>query len=1042
MSPNMENLLKEGQNMKNQFSTRLLSLLLTLTMVFGLLVPVSAAGSDSTELKFEKVDEAVDSKLPESKLDGTEEANDIANGEYKYADDEEVRVSIVLDGETTIEKFGSEDIASNSAAVAYRDELKSEQADVTKAIEAKLNETLDVHWNLTLAANIISANVLYKQIEDIEKVSGVKKVVIETKYEPMVVDKEETADPNMATSTIQTGATNAWAAGYTGAGSKVAVIDTGIDYEHQSFSAAGYEYSMALNAAAAHMTVDEYKESVGVLEKADLTDEVLGQLNVKVTADKAYINSKIPFAYNYIDSNYTVDHLHDAQGEHGSHVEGIAAANKYIQNDDGTFTAALDSVMVQGVAPDAQIVTMKVFGAGGGAYDSDYMAAIEDAVVLGCDSVNLSLGSGAPGFSRSEEYQNVLDELAESGTVVSMSAGNSSSWANTSASGIGYPYSDEINFQADGSPGSYTNSLAVASINNAGSTGHFFTVGDTNVFYVETNYSNKSLTTLAGVQDYVILPEGVAGNPEDYEGIDVKGKVVFVQRGGISFYVKGENAVNAGAIATVLYNNAAGTINMDLSDYSKTAPCVSITQADGLAIWEASTKSEDGSYATGKMTVKDSLGSAISSEPASMSDFSSWGVPGSLELKPEITAPGGAIYSVWGANNSSDSKQTGHTAYETMSGTSMASPQVAGMAAVLGQYIRENNLTEKTGLTQRQLINSLLMSTATPVIDPASGEYYAVMNQGAGLANVGNAVNAQSYVLVKENLSGTASDGKVKAELGDDPDKTGDYTVDFSVTNFSDEDTEYTFSADMFTQDLASDGTYTYLNTWTTPVAADVTYTVDGEKFVPNTGFDCDVDLDGDTDADDAQAIIDHVVGNEVKSFDEKAADVDGDGKITSYDAQLLLKNLTLASVEVAAGKTINVSVNVKFTDSAKAYLNENYPVGAYVEGYIFVETANTEDGAVLPAHSIPVLGFYGNWSDAKMIETSTLVEKLYGDTRTPHTGVVQTNYLAVKYPGDKNDTAYTVNPYYVEGDTVSRHSLRPRCNQHKVYDLQVCYHT
>lgn len=142
MSPNMENLLKEGQNMKNQFSTRLLSLLLTLTMVFGLLVPVSAAGSGSTELKFEKIDEAVDSKLPESKLDGTEEANDIANGEYKYADDDEVRVSIVLDGETTIEKFGSEDIASNSAAVAYRDELKSEQADVTKAIEAKLDETL------------------------------------------------------------------------------------------------------------------------------------------------------------------------------------------------------------------------------------------------------------------------------------------------------------------------------------------------------------------------------------------------------------------------------------------------------------------------------------------------------------------------------------------------------------------------------------------------------------------------------------------------------------------------------------------------------------------------------------------------------------------------------------------------------------------------------------------------------------------------------------------------------------------------------------
>ena len=114
-----------------------------------------------------------------------------------------------------------------------------------------------------------------------------------------------------------------------------------------------------------------------------------------------------------------------------------------------------------------------------------------------------------------------------------MSAGNSYNWPNTSASGIGYLYDDEINFQVDGSPGSYTNSLAVASINNAGSTGHFFSVGDTNVFYVETNYTNKSLTTLAGEQEYVILPVGVAGNAEDFEGIDVTGKVVFVQRGGI-----------------------------------------------------------------------------------------------------------------------------------------------------------------------------------------------------------------------------------------------------------------------------------------------------------------------------------------------------------------------------------------------------------------------------------------------------------------------------------------------------------------------------
>ena len=69
-----------------------------------------------------------------------------------------------------------------------------------------------------------------------------------------------------------------------------------------------------------------------------------------------------------------------------------------------------------------------------------------------------------------------------------------------------------------------------------------------------------------------------------------------------------------------------------------------------------------------------------------MSSFSSWGVPGSLEMKPEITAPGGNIYSL----------KDGGT-YQNMSGTSMAAPQITGMAALVAQYIRENDLTEQTG---------------------------------------------------------------------------------------------------------------------------------------------------------------------------------------------------------------------------------------------------------------------------------------------------------------------------------------------------------
>ncbi len=71
---------------------------------------------------------------------------------------------------------------------------------------------------------------------------------------------------------------------------------------------------------------------------------------------------------------------------------------------------------MQGVAPDAQIITMKVFGQNGGAYDSDYMVAIEDAVLLGCDAVNLSLGASNPGTSR-HASQGVSEDHGEPGEV-------------------------------------------------------------------------------------------------------------------------------------------------------------------------------------------------------------------------------------------------------------------------------------------------------------------------------------------------------------------------------------------------------------------------------------------------------------------------------------------------------------------------------------------------------------------------------------------------------------------------------------------------
>ena len=1027
---------------------RFLSLALVLSVLLGWALPANAL---ENSLGFRQVS----NDRVFGDLFDREPAN-IQENVKQYADTDSVRVSIILEEAGTIDAgFSPEGIAFNKAAMEYRASLKSEQVNMVEEIEAATDEELDVVWYMTLAANLISANVKYGQVDEIAKVPGVKAVIVEEPYNPAVVDSS-VANPDMATSGVQTGAPITHAAGYTGAGSRIAIIDTGLDVEHISFDAGAFNYSLANLAGKSGKTIDEYIAGLDLLDAEEIA-KVLSKLNVmdrmSVDADDLYVNSKIPFGFNYIDEDLDIVHENDQQGSHGSHVAGIAAANTYVPKGDGSYESAIDSVFAQGIAPDAQLIIMKVFGKAGGAYPSDYMVAIEDAIMLGADAVNLSLGTAYAGMSYPAEaaYQIIMNNLVNSGTVVTMSAGNEGAWSDNIESGyidysdpqnpqyvpIPYLYLDDVNMLTAGNSATYTNSLAVASVDNAGFTAPCFFMGEKGVPYVESlkGYGNQPIATIAGDTEYEYVFLNGIGAAEEYDalGVSLQDKIVLCYRGTTNFSVKANEAAKRGAKAVAIVNNDVGGILLDLTGYEYTVPVVSLFR-DGGEVFKAQGTPIVGADQTilgWTGTVKISAGPKPSyhgNRYHTMSSFSSWGVPGDLSLKPEITAPGGEIHSVGGAYREGNQMVYGdHASYEVMSGTSMAAPQVAGMAALVAQYIREKGLEEKTGVNIRALAQSLLMSTAVPILDGNNGGYYyPVIQQGAGLANVSAAVMADSYLMMGADATDSYADGKIKVELGDDPAKKGEYTFTFYINNLTDEEKTFLLSADFFTQGAFGFQGALYMDLMTTPLAPNVTWTVNGKAV--DTGANLvgmDFNGDGYINTKDGQAILDFAVGARAAIENAALADIDKDNDVDSYDAYLFFQMLGQNGAVVPANGKAEVQVTVKLTDDDKAWLSY-YENGAYLQGFVYAESMVSVEGVEGTSHSIPVLGFYGNWSDASMYDKGSYVEYAHGDeTRLPYlvmtnmdqnTGDLKYNGLTVTYHDDPG-TEYWFggNPYITD---------------------------
>lgn len=713
--------------MNNKHLSRVLSLFLAVAMVFGPCLGAWAAPASA-----EKTVSVSESGTGYELMQETLEKRLQSFGAYDP--DAVVDFIVELEGEALLE--------SKPAASTMRGYLQSrtgqtamtaivrEQAAVQSRIVSDCSSAVEIERTYQVVLNGFAVRTSYSEKATLEAIPGVKAVHVAQTHDYVEPTAGYTAPAHSSGEMIDSDRANA--EGYTGKGTVTAILDTGLDVAHTAFSTDPADPAFT---------------------KADVEKFVSGgNLQAGASADELYVSAKVPFAYDYADSDTDVL----GPESHGTHVAGTVGG--YDVTGEG-------AVEFSGVAPDTQLVIMKVFSdSSSGASDTWIFAALEDCVVLGVDTINMSLGT-ASGFTSESVADQVYNRVLEAGINLMCAAGNDYSATYSNNLGTNLPLVSEPDNSIVGSPSTYGAALSVASVNEAKTFTSYILAGGQKITFTDTNSGEKGFVAALDGQSLEVVKVPGTGDKLDFAEVDVTGKVALVRRGAIAFTEKEANAADAGAVAMIVYDNVAGDlINMQLNGL---LPAIFISQADGeyLAALEDKTISVSSEY-TDYMT---------DSSSGLMSDFSSLGVAPDLTLKPEITAPGGNVWSTLPDGS-----------YGNMSGTSMASPHMAGAASVLKQYVNEAfaslNPSEK-----QELINTLLMNTAIPVKDE-NGVAYTPRKQGAGLAEVYNAIHTGAYVTVDGST-------RPKAELGDSAD--GYFSKEFTLTvhNVSDSALTYSLSA-------------------------------------------------------------------------------------------------------------------------------------------------------------------------------------------------------------------------------------------------------
>lgn len=700
--------------------------MLTLLLVFSMLVSplrVDAEKKQETLLKKALQDESmleVKAAVAEQlgMLDGEPALHEELEG---LSGNKEVPVIVHLSEKPVALEMGIKKIAGDELSSAetkkIKKEVRAQQTFVKKEMNTK-NITFKEGFSYDTVLNGFSATVKAKDLQQLLAVEGVILVEpdvtvyasekkadpaqkkIDGKFGNLKQDKQEEVQPLMDTSIPFLGIEKLWQEGIEGQGVKVAVLDTGIDADHPDFEGIYKGGKNFVPHTGNDYARDRAEDDGSETSPADRPDH------------RPEVNERGSTFYT----------------SHGTHVAGTIAA------------VGNNPYGVKGIASKVDLYSYRVLGAYGSGATSGIIAAIDTSVKEGMDIINLSLGGGSNTETDGASF--AINNAMMAGTIGVIATGNSGPNRGT----MGTPSTARLGIAV----GNTTNPETMYSAAVAIQAGDF--KFNERVHLMATTFGQDVREQLKDEYEIVVVPG--LGTAADFEKVDVKGKVALISRGELAFVDKIDNAKNAGAIATIIHNmnngsNAPGISDVFLGDAFEFLPSFDMSQTDGEKIREA--------IGDGKGTVTFTDIESKTSSGDEVNDSSSRGpsTP-NFDIKPDVVAPGTNIMSTIPMYQADFPDATYEEAFSRKTGTSMATPHVAGIAALVKQANPNWDAFD---------VKVALSNTAKIL----NTDQYDVFDQGAGRVQPYEAVHADllAYAIdtanndgeTVENVKGTVTFG-------------------------------------------------------------------------------------------------------------------------------------------------------------------------------------------------------------------------------------------------------------------------------------------